>query len=117
MRITFMNVFSSSCRTTVLGSLMVFLLLSVVARAQERTITGKVTATDDSELPGVNVIVKGTTIGTVTDIEGNYRLNVPQDASSLVYSFIGYAQKEVLSTINRSLMYSWMKISPNSAKW
>ncbi len=64
--------------------------------AQTTSISGNVTAAeDDSALPGVNVIVKGTTIGTVTDIDGNYRLNVPADAEVLTFSFIGYSEKEV----------------------
>ncbi len=63
---------------------------------QEKTITGKVTsAEDDSELPGVSVIVKGTTIGTITDIQGNYSLNTP-DNSTIVFSYVGFLSEEVL---------------------
>jgi TonB-linked SusC/RagA family outer membrane protein len=67
------------------------------AWAQEQTVSGKVISADDEQpLPGVNVILKGTTIGTVTDIEGNYRLSaVPSEGGTLVFSFIGYASKEV----------------------
>lgn len=107
MRINFIIFSSSGYLTKALGSLMMFFMWSVVAQAQESMITGKVTDVDDTALPGVNVILKGTTVGTVTDIEGNYRLNVPQDAKALVFSFIGYAQKEVSinnqSTINVQL--------------
>ncbi|MEM8966324.1 MAG: SusC/RagA family TonB-linked outer membrane protein [Bacteroidota bacterium] len=68
-----------------------------VALAQERTISGKVTSAKSSEvLPGVNVIVKGTTLGTVTDIDGNYRLNVPESAEVLQFSFIGYQAIDVV---------------------
>jgi TonB-dependent SusC/RagA subfamily outer membrane receptor len=76
---------------------LMFLLLGMTSvMAQERTITGKVTAVENNEpLPGVNVILKGTTTGTVTDLDGNYRLNVPQNAQTLVFSFIGLTQKEV----------------------
>ena len=96
MRIISMNVSSSGSFTKVLGSLMMYFLLSGVAQAQERTISGKVTSMEEGEaLPGVNVIVQGTALGTVTDIEGNYNLNVPQDANTLVFSFIGYVQEEV----------------------
>ncbi len=64
---------------------------------QERAISGKVTSIDDgSTLPGVNVVLKGTTKGTVTDIEGNYKLSVPSDGSTLVFSFIGLATEEVI---------------------
>lgn len=68
------------------------------AFAQERTIIGKVTAVDDgSTLPGVNVTIKGTNIGTVTDADGNYKLTVPSGNTSatLVFSFIGLKSEEV----------------------
>lgn len=66
------------------------------AEAQERTISGKVTSDEDgSALPGVNVILKGTTVGTVTDIDGNYKVNVPDEDGILVFSFIGLASQEV----------------------
>ncbi|MCG8309906.1 MAG: carboxypeptidase-like regulatory domain-containing protein, partial [Cytophagales bacterium] len=64
---------------------------------QGRTVTGKVTDTEDaSALPGVNVIVKGTSQGTVTDIDGNYSLNVPGEATVLVFSSVGYVQEEIV---------------------
>lgn len=78
---------------------MSFLLLSFASfevLAQERSITGKVTSAEDgSGLPGVNVILKGTTTGTVTDIDGNYKLTVPSDGGTLIYSFIGLVSQEV----------------------
>jgi TonB-linked SusC/RagA family outer membrane protein len=71
-----------------------FLATSVFA--QERTVSGKVTAEESgTPIPGVNVILKGTTVGTVTDIDGNYKLNVPADGGTLVFSFIGLATEEV----------------------
>jgi TonB-linked SusC/RagA family outer membrane protein len=61
------------------------------------TITGKVTTTEDnSGLPGVNVIVKGTSTGTVTDVEGSYSVDVPGTESVLVFSSVGYKQQEIL---------------------
>lgn len=72
-----------------------FLSLQVVL-AQERTISGRVTATDDgSALPGVNIVVKGTTNGTVTDSNGEYRITIPTSAEALVFSFIGFQTQEV----------------------
>lgn len=60
------------------------------------TITGKVTSAEDSEgLPGVNVIVKGTAQGTVTDVEGNYNLEVPGEEVMLVFSSVGFLLEEV----------------------
>ncbi len=65
------------------------------AWAQTRTITGKVTSSDDgSPVPGVNVQVKGTSTGTVTDATGSYSISVGNDAV-LVFSFIGYVTQEV----------------------
>ena len=66
--------------------------------AQTKVITGTVTATDESagEMIGVSVSVKGTTIGAITDINGNYSLpNVPNDATILVFSYIGMKTQEV----------------------
>jgi hypothetical protein len=63
--------------------------------AQERTVTGKVTSAEEgSPIPGVNIIVKGTAQGTVTDAEGNYRINVPSSGSTLIFSFIGLTAQE-----------------------
>jgi len=82
--------------------LLVFIATLTTAMAQ-KTITGTVTA-DNAPLPGVTVVVKGTTIGTVTNADGDYTLKVPQNAKILVLSFIGMKTKEVAignqSTIN-----------------
>lgn len=64
--------------------------------AQERSISGTVTSEEDgSELPGVNILLKGTSIGTVTDNNGNYTLSVPQEGGTLVFTFIGLESQEV----------------------
>lgn len=64
--------------------------------AQGRTVTGKITSSEDgSPLPGVNVVLKGTTEGTVTDAEGSYTISVPQAGGTLVFSFIGLTSQEV----------------------
>jgi len=63
---------------------------------QERTITGTVTSAEDgTSLPGVNIIVKGTVIGTITDMDGNYSITVPADAEELEFSYIGMLTKTV----------------------
>ncbi len=74
----------------------------------DKQITGTVTDGETNEpLPGVNVVAKETTIGTITDIDGNYTLSVPDDTEVLVYSSVGYGiQEETIggrSTINVSL--------------
>ena len=62
----------------------------------QRTITGAVTdAGDGSGLPGVNIQVKGTTSGTVTDINGGYSVQVSGEDAVLQYSFVGYVMQEI----------------------
>jgi TonB-dependent starch-binding outer membrane protein SusC len=66
--------------------LWAILLLSFdVAQAQTRTVTGKVVASDGSALPAVSIRLKGTTTGAITDVDGNYRINVPQTGGVLVF--------------------------------
>ena len=73
-----------------------FVFASSMLWAQERVVSGRVTAQDDgSSLPGVNVVLRGTTNGTVTDTDGNYKLSVPATGGTLVFSFIGLATQEV----------------------
>ncbi|MCB0497681.1 MAG: TonB-dependent receptor [Cyclobacteriaceae bacterium] len=72
----------------------VLLLLHPLIYGQGFEVSGTVTS-DDGALPGVNVVVKGTSVGTVTDIDGNYKLMVPDATTTLVYSFVGYKPKEV----------------------
>ncbi len=60
----------------------------------QTTVTGQVTDESGEGLPGVNVVLKGTTNGTVTDVDGNFRLNVAEDAT-LVFSSVGYVAQEV----------------------
>src|SRR5690606_21844878 len=73
-----------------------FYLLIAQVHAQEQTVTGKVTdAMDGSALPGVTILIKGTTQGTPTDIDGEFSLQVPSPDVVLVFSFIGYISEEV----------------------
>lgn len=77
------------------GTMKVFLVLLFLTSlgtswGQERTITGKVTDVEKNPLPGVTVIVAGTTIGAATDMEGNYRITLPANQTKLTFSFIGF---------------------------
>ncbi len=83
-------------------------LCSTPGFAQSRTVSGTVTADETGEtLPGVNVLLQGTSTGTVTNIDGNYRISVDSDDAVLVFSFIGYeAQQQTVgsrSEVNVSL--------------
>jgi TonB-linked SusC/RagA family outer membrane protein len=77
-----------------------FSVLSQIAWAQERTIRGKVTSAEDgSPLPGVSVVVQGTNRGTVTDVDGQYRLSIADGDAVLVFTFIGtLAQEQTIGT-------------------
>jgi TonB-linked SusC/RagA family outer membrane protein len=69
--------------------------LHLLARA-DRQIKGKVTDGDTpTGIPGVNVVIKGSQIGTVTDANGNYTLDIPDDGAVLVFSYVGYLSQEI----------------------
>jgi TonB-dependent starch-binding outer membrane protein SusC len=81
---------------------------TLVSFAQDRVVTGKVTSADDgSGVPGVNILEKGTTNGTVSDSDGNFRISAGSNAT-LVFSFVGYVTQEVAvgsqSSVNVSLL-------------
>jgi TonB-dependent starch-binding outer membrane protein SusC len=74
----------------------VLMLVTSLAWAQERTISGRVTSADDgSALPGVNVLVKGTAQGTITDSDGAYRISLPGGSGTLSFSFVGFVSQDV----------------------
>jgi len=88
-----------------LQSLFVLLFIATVAMAQDRTITGTVTSSDDKlPIPGVSVKVKGAQGGAITNANGKYSVNVPAGATALEFSFLGYSMQTVVigstSTIN-----------------
>ncbi|MBV6647716.1 MAG: SusC/RagA family TonB-linked outer membrane protein, partial [Cyclobacteriaceae bacterium] len=88
--------------------LLSFLSFAVaLAMAQDRTVTGKVTDSESGEpVPGANVVVKGSSKGTITDFDGNFEISV-SDGTTLVFSFIGFKSQEVpvgaLGVVNVSL--------------
>lgn len=78
----------------VIAGLLLFLCFSQYSYAQQLTVKGKVIDASTKEaLPGVNVLVKGTTIGTATDPNGNYSLDVSSASDTLIFSYIGYQSK------------------------
>lgn len=73
-----------------------FFLLSSFAAFAQKTIKGTITDAESKEpLPGASVIIKGTAKGTFTDDKGQYTLDVPAGATTLIYSFVGYTSKDV----------------------
>jgi TonB-linked SusC/RagA family outer membrane protein len=99
-----------------LSILLLCTLLIGTAYAQSRTISGKVTSAEDgSSLPGVSVLVQGTSTGTQTDANGNYSINVPANANGLVFRFIGFINQTVTlgstNTVNVALLIDASELS------
>jgi len=75
-----------------------------ISVAADKTIRGKITDSENSSpLAGVNVVVKGTSVGTSSDAEGNYTISVPNESAALVFSFVGFESQEV-SVGNRTTL-------------
>ncbi len=74
---------------------LTLILMTVALAMAQRTISGSVTDAEGEPLIGANVVVKGTTIGTVTDLDGNYNLNVPDGAETIVISYTGFGSQEM----------------------
>ena len=90
--------------------LLFFIALCSGVNAQ-KIVRGKVVSTEESEgMPGVTVVVKGTSTGTITDIDGNYRITVPSGQSVLQFTFVGFVTEEIMAgdqtVINVSLKVS-----------
>jgi hypothetical protein len=74
-----------------------------IVNAQTKSISGTVTSMEDgATIPGVSVMIKGTTIGTITDIDGKYNLNVPADVNTITFSFVG--MKTIESPLTSSVI-------------
>ena len=81
---------------TIFSSLAILIIYALLTAAVQSTvITGKVTDDQGTPLAGVNVLVKNTKRGTVTDIKGDYRLTVQPEDKNLIFNFVGYATKEI----------------------
>ncbi len=102
-------------KITIMLAFLLFVGLSF-ASAQTKTISGTVTSADNgSAIPGVTVLVKGTTNGTVTDVNGKYSLQVKNSATTLVFSFVGMKTQEIAingrTTINVVMKASSLSLS------
>jgi len=85
--------------------IIISLLFSFTISAQNRTITGNVVSSEDNlPLPGVTVMIKNTTSGTQTDLDGNYKIEITTPNAVLVFSFIGMSQQTI--TVGNSNSYS-----------
>lgn len=100
-------------KISLLLAFFAFIGLQVVL-AQTRDISGTVTYEDDgSTVPGASVVVKGTTVGTITDMDGKFTMKVPQNAKALVVSFVGMTSADV--QLAESLIYTIKLKSENVA--
>ena len=72
-------------------SLLLFTFAYFSIYAQQKTVTGQVTSEAEGPLPGVNIVVQGTVQGAVTDMDGNFSIEVPGPEAVLVFSYIGYS--------------------------
>ena len=81
--------------TRTLLSLVLLMVLTTGMALAQKSISGKVTDESGASVPGVSVVVKGTTTGTITDIDGKFNLSVPATAKSLAFSFIGMVSVEI----------------------
>jgi len=82
------------------------LLMGVATVMAQRTISGTVTDDTGEPLPFANVYVEGTTVGTTTDIDGNYTLKVPEGASNIRVSYTGYADQALAIGDGNSLSFT-----------
>src|SRR5215208_4256808 len=82
------------------------LLMSAELLAQNRTITGKVTDEKGNGVPNASVLVKGTTMGTTTTVDGSFTLSVPSNARALLISYVGLGEKEISLTNSSSYSIS-----------
>ena len=95
---------------------VLFLFFCSTAYTQNKVVKGKVTDAESNEsLPGVNVLIKGTATGVITDANGDYSINVNSDQDVLVFSFVGYATQEFAvgsqSVINVGLGFDFQSLS------
>lgn len=94
---------------------LTFMVMSIGAIAQDRSVSGSVKDEAGNLMPGVSIAIKGTTTGTVTDSNGDFRLSVPNGTTVLVFSFVGYSTIEVpvgdQTTVNVSMQPDIVSLS------
>jgi TonB-linked SusC/RagA family outer membrane protein len=81
---------------------------------QAVTITGKVTDANNIPLPGVSILLKGTTTGTVSGVDGGYQLRLPENQGTLVFSFIGFTRVEIPLDGDKTVVNVQLKEEPRS---
>jgi TonB-linked SusC/RagA family outer membrane protein len=93
------------------GFIILFFASCLGVRAQQISVSGKVVSAEDGQgMPGINIVVKGSNTGTVTDVNGAYKVNAP-DNGALIFSFIGFETQEI-NISQRSVIDVVMKPDP-----
>ena len=88
----------------ILLGIFMALLMSIVSNAQQRTVTGTVTCSDNNlPQPGVNILILGTSTGIITDLEGKYTIEIPDGDVTLQFSFVGF-NTELVSVGNSTVL-------------
>ncbi len=91
-------------RKKLLISFLLLLAVSFTTAIAQITVTGTVISADDEEpIPGVSISIRGTTTGTVTDVEGNYSIEVPDEEAILEFSFVGKQREEIVVGEQRTI--------------
>ena len=75
--------------------MLIFLINTGSLFAQEKTISGNITSNEGVSLPGVNILIKGTLTGTITDLNGDFTIKVPDNKSILEIAYVGYLTEEI----------------------
>ena len=82
-------------KITILLTLLFFVGMQI-ANAQQRSISGKVISSEDGTgIPGVSISVKGTTVGTVTDVNGDFRMDIDNLHETLIFQYLGMKTQEI----------------------
>ena len=102
--------------SSVFRTMMLSALLLVGIAAEARVVSGTVKDPTGETIISASVVVKGTTIGTVTDFDGNYSLDVPADAKVLVFSYIGTPKNVPFQIFCRNKCHNKLKVEKQFAK-
>ena len=100
---------STNLRQYLFIGILTFLFTSIYA--QNRTITGKITEEDGTVLIGANILIEGTSSGTVTDFDGNFELKIPDSPTTLIISYTGFSTETVTVESSESIINIVMKSS------
>ncbi|MDR1153184.1 MAG: TonB-dependent receptor [Bacteroidales bacterium] len=105
IELCFKRMFSSVIKCFILSVVVAFAAAAVVpvAGQQQVTVTGSVTDEQGAPLPGVNVVIKGSASGVVSNTDGRFSIQAPGEDAVLMFSFVGYATQEITVGSQRSL--------------